>query len=442
MQFWLDTIKWHPDEYFYHPDMVFWLRNSVQRAQAGVTAGNFALCSGPVLPAGAIEIGEMGHVLAPGARASIQSALSLGEAIPAITVEQVVERIAVNWTDPTGLTRCKPVRVGRGMRLRFKIGDVVVNRQIQPTDSEWLNTLAVERLAYAEWRTQARVAAQALRDAGRTWEQVLEHRADHALEPIDINLLRMGAPDQHLRNLDYLQAKYGRDYREFLGGLPDEGVRPHETTVAENFDGADKAGVGYQLTWTEYVGTAWENLSNAAADNTNHGAANAGVRADSDLSTDGHYAQATLASVTEVTGNQRTGVQVRKNSTATDTHYCFLAAMNNNNWQIWEITGGSDAQLATGGSSPVAGNILKGQADGSSLTLYVGGASTVTFTDTSITGNLRCGLFAQSNDAGDLQSWDDFEAADLAAADPEGSLLGGKLLRGGLLRHGVLVRAA
>ena len=414
--FYLAEIKWHPDEYFYHPEMVFWLRNSVQRAQWGVTAGNFALCSGPAVPPGGIAVGEAGFALTPGRKASLKSALSLGEDIVADDVNGFVEELVVNLADPTGVSRWKPIRVKSGRRLKFKLGDVEVNRRVRATDPEWRQTLAVERISYAGWRLEAQAAASALVASGRTWEQVRTHQRDRTIDQVDRDLLRLGAPNKHLKALDYLTQKYGVPYRDFQASLPDEAPEPHESSFSEDFVGADKAGVGYQLTWTEYVGTGWENLSNNAADNTAHGAANQGARADSDLATDDHECQATLVSYTEVSGNQRTGVQVRKDSTTTDTHYCFLAAMNNNNWQIWEITGGGDAQLATGGGNPAAGNVLKGRVDGSDLTLYVGGVSTVTFTDASITGNLRCGLFAQSNDAGDLQSWGTWSAADLAAA--------------------------
>ena len=219
MQFWLDTIKWETGEdgkFYRHPSMAFDLRSIPDRGTPGLTAGKFVLCAGPAVVPGpdVVPIGETGSVVTPASRGAIGAIV--GEAVPAITVEQMVERLCVNLTDPTGFARCKPVRVGRGMRLRFKIRDVQVNRVVQITDSEWLNTLAMERLHYAGWRA-------------------------------DVQAGRMPA-GQHLRAFDYLRAKYvgGRAQDEvdvFLsgvrGGLPDEGTLPHRTTIQCNFNDAD-----------------------------------------------------------------------------------------------------------------------------------------------------------------------------------------------------------
>ena len=102
----LAEIEWvagGDENYYQRRGMTLDRRNLPDQGAPGLTVGRFVVCEGAVVPAGAVALGELGHVLTPGERAGLSGVV--GEAVPALTVEQAVERMAVNWTDVTGQTR-------------------------------------------------------------------------------------------------------------------------------------------------------------------------------------------------------------------------------------------------------------------------------------------------------------------------------------------------
>ena len=384
----LDEIKWVTDgravadigqPYYWHPEEVLDCRSVLDRGVPGLTAGKFVVCEGPVVPAGAIGLGEPGHTLSLGERGSL--ATVVGEPVPAITVEQAVERIAVNWTDVTGQMRSRPVQVGRGMRLRFRIGSVRVNRVVSPLDSEWLSTLAIERASYRTWRANAL--------AGRT------------------------PPDHHLRCLDYLTKKFGRPHTDFLGSEPDEGVLPFRTSIQCNFNdtnGAleshanDDGGSGHLAgTWAWTVGASdWTIATNQASSIGSDNVATAG----GSLSSDDHYSQFGFVSLTGASNLLTTNVR------QADASNMYLGGYRvANQWEIFERITGTFTQLGADLSTNAApATSIRLSVSDSTLELFRDGVSQGTRTDTSLTGTLTTGLRVTSSGA----VIDDFEAADLA----------------------------
>ncbi len=100
------------------------------------------------------------------------------------------------------------------------------------------------------------------------------------------------------------------------------------------------------------------------------------------------------------------------NLNSTGNAYFGRADASGPEYDIFKVVTGSSTQLATGGT-PVTGT-YRFEADGSTLTLFVDTVQELQTTDTSITGADFAGIFQFGTaDGGD---WDDFEAADLAAA--------------------------
>jgi hypothetical protein len=134
----------------------------------------------------------------------------------------------------------------------------------------------------------------------------------------------------------------------------------------------------------------------------------------SDLASADHYAQ---VKALNVPGEDGDTLAVRARSHVTD----------NTQYRAWiEVRAGTDAwnsaKRVTGTDTTIgvetlvnlaASDVIKIQADGSTITRYRNGSLQDTVTDTSITGNLRTGVEVQQTPG---QRLDDFEAADLAAA--------------------------
>lgn len=202
------------------------------------------------------------------------------------------------------------------------------------------------------------------------------------------------------------------------------------SSIADNFNRADNDAPGTssdaQFTWNE-LATDVDIFSNQlSADGTGL------ARADFDMASDNFYAQA------EYHSSENTGVCARFSSSVSDTLY-LLQVANSTTLQLYKQVTGTFTQLGANVTiSHTDGNVYKLECNGTTIKGFKGGVEQISQTDSSISGagNRRTGFRSGSGNA----FWDNFEAADLAAGDPEGSLIGGKLLRGGLLLHGVLGR--
>lgn len=187
-------------------------------------------------------------------------------------------------------------------------------------------------------------------------------------------------------------------------------------TITENFNKADN-GLGPNLTWTEWKGTGWRVLSNQArgeGDDLDPQRA----RAETDLATDDHYAQAVIVAMT---GANYRDVEVicRKDGTATDTFYQLIARLGEatDDHQLYKTVANADTLLGTDTVDPAAGETFRLEVDGSTLQGFRNGAA-LSFnpvTDTAIVGNLRTGIgtYTRLVHSVDLDS---FEAGDLATA--------------------------
>ena len=186
-------------------------------------------------------------------------------------------------------------------------------------------------------------------------------------------------------------------------------------TITEDWNCADSASLTCDLTWTEIVGTSWGIVSNAAkiSGNVTENVA----RADSDLASDDHYAQATISSFTNGASPLDGDVIARKDGTATQTFYLWQGRIDLFVYRLFKDVAGSFTQLGSDVAEiPTAGDIIKLQCDGSTIKGYRNGTEKISATDTAIVDNLRCGIRGYCGGAAQDVVLDDWSAADLAAA--------------------------
>jgi hypothetical protein len=79
-----------------------------------------------------------------------------------------------------------------------------------------------------------------------------------------------------------------------------------------------------------------------------------------------------------------------------------------------KVVGGAVTNLGSSTTNFSANEVIRVEADGSSITGRINGATNVgPITDTAIAGNLRCGIFCYLDAAGSSVQLDSFEAGDL-----------------------------
>lgn len=316
----------------------------------------------------------------------VRNALSLpiGTTLPD-KLQDVLWAILTTLADPDGIDRCQPLLPTAGNNLELHLGgySLIKKEQCSISHPAWPNILALLRNDYRRIRTE---------------------------------YLAQGIIDVHLKFLDVLKVKYGvNDHRIFIPpDLPDEGVRPRGTTITESFNKVDSSTLGPDLTWTEVVAD-WSTISNTAR--TAFITSNGLARANTDLASDDHYAQIVISTLPTL---RAAGTVCRKDSTITETFY--FAQYDNDVgiapfWGTFQRIDAVDTAIGTNTVlTATAGDSIKLQTDGSTITRYRNGSSQNAVTDTGITGNLRTGMRLHEESAARL---DNFEAADLAVGIPE-----------------------
>ena len=295
--------------------------------------------------------------------------------------------------DPTGLDRWKPLRGSLKTGVNLYLANELVKR---------------------EELTQDHIVFQCTIEV---------FRADYT------RLKAEGVSIEHLRKVigGKMLSLYGRMGDDLLYpllgvALEDAWDKP-STTITESFPGTSDT-FGGDLSWTEVDGD-WDNVSDEGALYTigiapSGGAADA--RADSDLSSADHYAQVALTALEHLAANHYTvaGAASRFSASA-ETFYTM---------EVYDPGGeGSKARrmekVVAGTETVIAGPhdmsfslpiTLKSQANGTAIKGFIGAVEYYSITDSSISGNLRAGLFGFLDDQGTNNGLklDNFEAADLA----------------------------
>lgn len=296
--------------------------------------------------------------------------------LTANTLQGVLYELVISKADPLGVSAWKPVKADSERIVKFSIADLEYERPATDGSIEWSNTVAIERETYAKAR-----------------EESLAKSDDH-----------------YLKVLDALADKYDVDYRTFLGGLPDEGTKPHETAHFEDWDGCTT--LSTDLTWDEnFDGTDWN--CDTVETNQAHilGAVGVdGAKADHNLSTTDQQGALTIVDWTVGSGNLNGGVICRKEDNTTATYYIARGWVSGGTqYDISKRIAGATTMLAAYFVLPVDGDSIVLRLDGSVLSLFVNGTLRIETTDTAITLGLQCGIFTQSTGGAaneiDVDNW-------------------------------------
>lgn len=348
---------------------------------------------GLMITTDAVRLGEDYRLIAQGDVDAVPPAKTRSVYASAVGVPNVSGDTIADWLRDTLTIRAQPDGDGgpaplaptRRLQCEMHIGRPVRWR-FRPDE----NPALVEQL-----RRQYRRARQAARD-GQLKDEV-----------------------HHLRVLDAWREKYRtEDDRLFVpADLPLEPRVRHETTIGDTFTDTDSTALSSHTatgangghSWSYlHSGSSWDIQSNQVNQTGNFGLA----RADSDLSTDDHYAQIVVP-VPPSTTTQSIGVAARKDSSSTLSYY--LAVCRSTQWQTYEWDGGSFGQLGSTTSQATATNdVIRIEAEGSTIRRLRNGSEQASLTDGTTSGNYRCGIACIHSLTG--PRGDDWEAGDLGAA--------------------------
>lgn len=243
---------------------------------------------------------------------------------------------------------------------------------------------------------------------------------DRPLRRLVADLLLAG-DDADPRRWNRLRPGADRWLRVWLGGLLWEAAVPSGGAISDNFDRADSSNIG----------SGWDEVSgNAEIVSSVLGSVQANtftrVRTTGALAAADHWAQ--VKGVTYGTGGgtfKRLAPMVRYASAA-DTAYEWRRTYGNAGLSTdltlatvrWhKIVTGTYTALGTDVTdTAAAGEVLRGEASGSTLTGLRDGTSKAAITDTSITTGTRAGVMVYSGTSAARIRGDDFTAGDLATS--------------------------
>ena len=330
---------------------------------------------------------DIDRILTTGERMIIRNLLNHNkEVLPGTTFRTAVRDFFSVLADPSGQTATKPL---------MPKSDGTYGPLLAP-----FGRLYTESFTMADHHAADFVLAVLQEDYKRLLSQV---------ERLELNLITLR------KIVGGWKEKYRLNCRDFV---PDEsidvGCQSPTTIITESWTGcADSDSLNCDLTWTELTGDN-DILSNRSATS---GSSVAAARADSDLSSDDHFAQGDIENDHDAGGGTRwVGVIVRKDSSATETYYTGTARYNLDRLIILEITAGSRSQLASPSCTLTEDVIfdLKFEIDGSDMDLtFDGGSCTASVTDATITSNVRVGIDNRSTSG--TSFLDNFRGEDLAA---------------------------
>lgn len=220
--------------------------------------------------------------------------------------------------------------------------------------------------------------------------------------------------NHYLKVLDFLGEKYKVDPQEFIpDDLPKETPIKHETVIKESFNTADSDTLGPDLSWTETVGDV-DVVSNQAKFMTLSGGS--GARAGTALSSSDNYSQSILIFLTNTNGTS-VGNTCRQdtNSNATVNLY-YGRYLKQGDFQLYKAVNGSFSSIGTYTESLSEPITLKTSANGSTISVFGGGVSKISVTDTSVSSGTYSGIRVYNASGSENPIEDNFEAGDLAVA--------------------------
>lgn len=244
--------------------------------------------------------------------------------------------------------------------------------------------------------------------------------------------------DHHQKMLGWWMARYKTDDPTLFqpSDLPRTEPREPSTTYTDDFNAADSATLGADLTWADVNGD-FQNLSNGGALNSNSAFLYA-ARAEHNLSTSDNYGQIDIVAMG---GASRILGGACRFSSSAHTCYYYVFYPNTSRGFLGKRVAGVETHLTNAAVTLSAPEAWKAQAEGSTIKGFQAGVERLSWPDTAISSGVRGGVAAYQNGGTLLtMTFDNFEAGDLAAGGgiPPAMLmrnnLGADLMGGGMLR--------
>jgi hypothetical protein len=169
------------------------------------------------------------------------------------------------------------------------------------------------------------------------------------------------------------------------------------TSFSDDFNRPDGS-VG--ANWVQVSG-AWVIVSNRLSPGTT--GSTVVLRAATAMATSDNYSQVTIAATTSASQ----GVWCRGDSTLTSG---YAVRNNGTNWALFSVVGGTFTSIGTYAAAAVAGDVVKIQAVGSTITAYINGVSRISVTNTAVTTGTNVGIRSDVNSG---LSYDNYAAGDV-----------------------------
>jgi plastocyanin len=185
-------------------------------------------------------------------------------------------------------------------------------------------------------------------------------------------------------------------------------MSPNPPTISESFNKSDGAGLGPNLSWTDFHGVGWSTTGGQAYVPQGPEAPFI-ARANQDLGSADHYAEAPLA--LNPNGDGQAGVAVRCSSSAITCYFGLVSGNGTTPNMIGKMVEGVVTILTSENDPTGAGGVVRLEIVGSQLTLRVNGAVELAATDTEITTGTRTGV-AGATEPGAAR-WSSFAAGTL-----------------------------
>lgn len=207
----------------------------------------------------------------------------------------------------------------------------------------------------------------------------------------------------------------GSRYEVWFGGLIySQPVQSGGSSFTESFNQADSTTLGPDLTWTETANDLQTVGNRCRVVTTTNATVEA--RAESDLATNDNYAQFTVVTMNNAAANENAASACCRFQSGARTHYMsrvIITTTGGITRILARRVAGTSANITSDTGAFVAGDILRCEAQGSTIRYRRNGVGIFSSTDTNIATGLRGGLSLTSNtNAGDVEV-DTFEMGDL-----------------------------
>lgn len=299
------------------------------------------------------------------------------------SLDKVINKLLTLNGVADGSTKWRPLRIGKTRAVDIRFASQLIGiGTVEDDQAEFLASMAARKADYARLK------------AG-------------------------GVPIEVLRKWNgYDLIKYwgSRDTSKLANIVPTEyindGSDPPETTISDDFNRANEA-LDTGGTWVEVAPTNWTVTSNQVE----HGTAtiNASARHATALSSDDHKCSVSVVALNASGSNGVAGAEARVSTDASpnnDFYAICLTAAASLNCVFRKCVNGTVTDLDT--TTTVTKSLpdtVEIECVDSTMVSRFNGVQQHNFTDTSITGNLYCGLYCRRATGDKL---DDFSAEDVA----------------------------